>query len=100
VLQCDAMYCRFDGMLQYVVVCYSVLQCVVMVCCTVLQRVIVCCSVLQCIADPMYVAVYCSTLQCVVVCCDGVLQCVAVQCNVLQCVAVWCNIVLRVLQIR
>jgi len=38
----------------------------------VLQNVIVCCSVLQC------VAAYCSVLQRVAVCCCSVLQCVAV----------------------
>ena len=47
-------------MLQGVVVCDSVLQCVAVctaVCCSVLQCVTVCCSV------------YCSVLQCVAMCC-------------------------------
>ena len=51
------------------------LQCVVVVCCSVLQCVAVCCSMLQ------YVAVCCSMLQYVAVCCS-VLQCVAVCCSV------------------
>jgi len=74
----------------------------------VLQRVVVCCSVLQCVTvccsgsallfslpncigskKSVFVAVCCSVLQRVVVCCS-VLQCVAVRYSVLQwqCVAV------------
>ena len=56
------------GVLQYVAVCYNVLQrrsvhllclCIAAVCCNVLQGVAVCRSVLQC------VAVYCNVSQCV-----------------------------------
>jgi len=47
--------------LQFVAVCRSVLQCVI-VCCSVSQCVAVCHSVLQ------YVVVCCSLLQCVAVC--------------------------------
>ena len=77
---------------------FSVLQCVVAVCCSVLQCMAVCCSVLQC------VAVYGGVLQCVAVCCSvcyvhtcgmscSVLQCVvAVCCSVLQCVAMCCGV--------
>jgi len=55
-----------SGVVQYVVVCCSELQCVVCVA--------VCCSALQCGAfesDVRYegCAVYCSVLQCVAVCC-------------------------------
>jgi len=83
-----------DFVLQCVVVCCSVLQCVavcyiqcVAVCCSARYAsdwrachcVAVCCSVLH--------SVCCSVLQCVAVWCS-VLQCVAVCCSVLQCVAV------------
>jgi len=79
--------------LQYVVMCCSVLQCVV-VCSIILQCVAVLCSSLKC------VAVNCNVLQCVAVCCSmfhyfavccSMLQCaatVAVCCSVLQCAAV------------
>ena len=76
-------------MLQCVVVCCSVLHCVVerpvsqlheFNCLHVTPMCVAeCCSVLQC------VAVYCSVVHCVAVCCS-VLQCVAVCCSVLRCV--------------
>ena len=70
-------------------------------CCSVLQRVVVCGIVWQCVAmccsksalrtrvlEPMSAtAACCSVLQCVTVC-YSVLQCVAVCCSVLQCVSV------------
>ena len=71
-------------MLQCVVVCCSVLQCVAMSSLIIKLSVAVLedvCSVWQC------VAVCCSELQCAAVCCS-VLQCVAMCCTVLQCVAV------------
>ena len=75
----------------------SVLQCVAVVCCSVLQCAAVCCSVLQCAAVCCSVTV--SMLQCVAVllcstapkfclslskrvCCSVLLQCV---------VAIWCS---------
>ena len=81
-VRCSAFQC----VLQCVAVCYSLLQCAVVLfaattswsySCTTVR-----CSVLQC------VAVCCSGLQCVAVCCGvccNVLQCVAVRCSVLQC---------------
>jgi len=66
---------------------FSVLQCVVAVCCSVLQCMAVCCSVLQCVA----VCAMCIHAACPVVCCSVLLQCVAVCCSVLQCVAVCCS---------
>jgi len=71
---------------QFVAVCYSVLQCAAVSCDVYV-------SVLQ--WDPVppynpllhYVAGCCSVLQCVAVCCS-VLQCVVVGCRALQCVAV------------
>ena len=72
------------GLLQVVIGCYSVLQCVA-----------VCCSVLLCILND-YSLQYASILQ---VCCSmlqyicSVLPCVAVCCSVLQCVfseVSWC----------
>jgi len=48
--------------MQWVLVCYSVLQCAA-VCCSVLQCAVVCCNVLHC------VAVFCSMLQCAAVSC-------------------------------
>jgi len=104
--------------LQCFAVCYSVLQCVsvcccsangalmgtpgVAVCCSVLQRVSVCCSVNGALSGAHGVAVCCSVLQCVLqcaaVCCrsNGALPGtpdVAMCCSVfsmLQCVAVCC----------
>jgi len=83
--------------LQCVVVCCSVLQCVAAfwrVCCSVLQcvavyrrvlaRVVVCCSVLQ------SAVMCCSVSQCVAMCCRK-LQRVDACCNVLVCVAACCS---------
>jgi len=72
-------------LLQYVVVCCSVLRCVE-VCCNV------CCNVLQYVAVDLDHATRMLIGElCVAVCCNvccSVLQCVAVCCSVLQCVAV------------
>jgi len=81
-LICVALCC---SALQWVNMCCTVLQCVVVsryvlqcvaVCCSALQWVNMCCSALQCVAVSWYV------LQCVAVCCS-VLQSVAVCCNML-----------------
>ena len=68
----------------------------VVVCCSVLQCVVVSCSVLQCV-DTTHVirnTLHCSLLQYVAVFCS-VLQCVAACCSVLQCVAVCCSVLTR-----
>jgi len=65
----------------------------------VLQRVVVCCSVLQCVAVELRRCLVCRSysarkyqflLQCVAVCCC-VLQRVQVCCSVLQCLTVCCS---------
>jgi len=66
----------------------------------VLQRVVVCCSVLQCVMTRTNRAGIessglCSVLQCVAVCCC-VMQCVAVFYSALLCVAVCCCVLQRV----
>jgi len=80
------------SMLQYVVVCCSVLHCSRADCCSVSQYgvssleqcVAVCCSVSQ------SVAVCSNVLQYGAVCCSA-LQCVAVCCSVLQIFAMCCS---------
>ena len=105
VVCCSVLQCRNDGThvhmskvsMFWVYVCTSVLQCVVLVCCSVLQCVAVCCSVLQCVAvqeswhththeqgEHVIGYVCCSVLQCVAVCCSIVLRCIAVCCSVMQ----------------
>ena len=61
------------------------------VCCSVLQCVVVCCSVLQCVDVAIHNAICCNVLQCVVVC-RSVSQCVAVCRSVMPRIAV-CGIV-------
>jgi len=107
--------------LQYVVVCCSMLQCVAVhkhnptmrvgasfrctLCCSVLQGVVVCCSLLQGVAGCCtvwhYVALRCSVevhehnpnnARRRSISVHYVLQCVAVCCSVLQCVAVCCSV--------
>jgi len=71
-----------------------------MCCIYVLQCVVACCTVLQCVALHVRIGFKerCSSLSvlalrrcvCVACMCCSVLQCVAVCCSVLQCVAVCC----------
>jgi len=100
--------------MQCLVVCLSVLKCVILLrALTIPVHSSMCdaawCRVLQCIAA------WCSLLQCVVVCCSvfecvevchlaaalTILEhsgmCVAVCCSVLQCVAVYCSVLQRVI---
>ena len=62
-----------------------------------LQRLVVCCSVSQCVnaGDEFKVLQDCKGVLCVALCCSA-LQCVAVCCSVMQCVAV-CRSVLQLL---
>ena len=64
-----------------------------------LQHVVMCCSVLQCVAVCYNVSLWftacCSVLHHVAVCCS-VLQRVAVGYSALQCVAVCCSVLHRV----
>ena len=90
VLQCGAVFgtlaCTMPTLFRCIALCCSVLHervhigGFVLVCCSVLPCVVVRCSVLQ------YVAVFC-TLMCTnpILCCS-VLQCVVVCCSVMQCV--------------
>jgi len=78
--------------LQFVAVCDTVLQCIV-VCCRVSQMsarlLLGCCSMLQC------VILCCSVFLCVAVCRKSQLDCcwgVAVCCSVLYCVAAYCRV--------
>jgi len=93
------------GMLQYVTVCYSVLQCVAVYCGALFQRYLLllaagmCCSVLQCIAICCsvlhYVVVYCFNvtshrlLQVCTQCEHTATHCI--NCSILQHPAAHCN---------
>ena len=104
--------------LQWVAVCYSVLQYVAAWCsvcnsnlyesclswytavsCSVLQYLAVSCIMLQSVAAcVIWISARAASigiLQCVAVCCS-VLQCGAVWCSVLQCIAVYCSVLQRV----
>jgi len=82
-MQCGAVWCI---VLQYVAVCYSVLQCANLSARETFGKTSpgaplgLGCSALY------YIAVCCSVLQCAAVCCS-VLQCGAACCSVLQSVA-------------
>jgi len=80
--------CRPDywGVLQWVAVCCSALQCVVVCCdCSVVQCGAVWCGVVH------QVSFHFNTLKYIVLQCVAV--CVAVRCSVLQCCAVWRSVV-------